>query len=150
LVSNKNMSNEKNKIIDKHIVFAEKYLYHKRNATLAYKAVYGYDLNDNTAAVNASKLLRTAKIQQYLREKFGIFELDSNYVLKNLKELAENGKSENIKLQALVTIGKYIGMFKDEQNGNPESLQEARSSYINYYVKNIMFAPYYSKKDKLS
>jgi len=143
------MNNDKNKIIDKHIVFAEKYLHNKRNATLAYKSVYGYDLNDNTAAVNASKLLRTTKIQQYLKERFGIFELDSNYVLKNLKELAENGKSENIKLQALVTIGKSIGMFKDDSNNNPESLQEARSSYINYYVKNIMFNQYNQQKKAL-
>lgn len=143
------MNKDKNKIIDRHIVFAEKYLHHKRNATLAYKAVYGHDLNDNTAAVNASKLLRTAKVQQYLREKFGIFELDSNYVLKNLKKLAENGKSENIKLQALITIGKSIGMFKEYLENDQISSQEARSSYINYYVKNVMFASYYSKDNKL-
>jgi len=136
------MNNEKNKIIDKHIIFAERYLYYKRNATLAYKSVYGYELNDNTAAVNASKLLRTTKIQQYLKERFGIFELDSNYVLKNLKTLAENGKSENTKLQALITIGRFIGMLKENQSNNPELLEEARNSYINYYVKNIMFNQY--------
>ncbi|MFA7119315.1 MAG: terminase small subunit [Sphaerochaetaceae bacterium] len=140
----------KSKITDKRIIFAEQYLIHNRNGTIAYKAVYGQDLHDNTAAVNASKLLRNAQVQEYLRKRFSVLELDTDYVLSSLKNLAENSKSDGIKLQALVAIGKSIGMFSNTVVVDAEADREARSSYIINYVKNEMFKPYINRPKELS
>ena len=109
------MEDNKNKPeeIDKQIIFAEQYLLNNRNATLAYKNVYGRQLSDEVAAVNASKLLRITKVKLYLQRRFNVLQLDSNYVLKNLKNLAERAKAENVKLQANVWIGKAVGMFSE-------------------------------------
>jgi len=135
---------------DKRIVFAEQYIICNRNATIAYKAVYGSGLNDNTAAVNASKLLRNPKIQDYLRERFSILELDADYVLKNLKNLAENAKTDNTKLQSVIAIGKTLGMFSDNVVVDSKSDYERRSKYVNDYVKNVMFKPYVKQSEQLS
>jgi hypothetical protein len=106
-------NNNKPEEIDKQIIFAEQYLLNNRNATLAYKNVYGRQLSDEVAAVNASKLLRITKVKLYLQRRFNVLQLDSSYVLKNLKNLAERAKTENVKLQANVWIGKAIGMFSE-------------------------------------
>ena len=140
----------KSKTTDKRIIFAEQYIIHNRNGTVAYKAVYGQDLQDNTAAVNASKLLRNAQVQEYLRKRLSVLELDTDYVLSSLKNLAENGKSDGIKLQALVAIGKSIGMFSNTVVVDAEADREARSSYIINYVKNEMFKPYINRPKELS
>ncbi len=140
----------KSKTTDKRIIFAEQYIIHNHNGTVAYKAVYGQDLHDNTAAVNASKLLRNAQVQEYLRKRFSVLELDTDYVLSNLKNLAENSKSDGIKLQALVAIGKSMGMFSNNMVVDPETNREARSSYIINYVKNEMFKPYINRPKELS
>lgn len=100
--------------IDKQIAFAEEYISCNKNATQAYKKVYGGSLSDDTAAVNGSKLLRTTKVRAYLRRKFESLELDANYVLGNLKELAESAQQEGIRLQANIWIGKSLGLFNSD------------------------------------
>ena len=104
---------DKPKEIDKQLVFAEEYINSNRNATLAYKKVYGQTLSDEVAAVNASKLLRITKVKIYLQRRFDVLELNSDYVLKNLKYLAESSRNENVRLNANIWIGKSIGMFND-------------------------------------
>ena len=49
-----------------HRVFAENYVI-EWNGTKSYKAAYP-NVNDNTAAVNATKLLRNTKIAEYIEE----------------------------------------------------------------------------------
>lgn len=129
---------------DKQLIFAEQYLANNRNATAAYKSVYGEHLNDNTAAVNASKLLRTTKISNYLKNKLDVLELNSDYVLRSLKGLAEGADSESVKLQAIIAIGKTLGMFNNDNQPSRVDLYAIRSAYVNYYVDNIMFNPYQS------
>lgn len=140
----------KPKVIDKKIIFAEQYIIHNRNGTVAYKAVYGQNLNDNTAAVNASKLLRNTKIRHYLKERFAVLELDANYVLSKLKQLAEEAKSDSTKLQAIIAIGRSLGMFNDNQIVDSVSEYENRNVYINEYMKNNMFKNYFSEQKKLN
>ena len=53
-------------IYHKHRDFVEAYIANYRNGTRAYKQIYGEDRSDQTAAVNASKLLRNAKVKAYL------------------------------------------------------------------------------------
>lgn len=140
----------KPKIVDKKIIFAEQYIIHNRNGTVAYKSVYGQELNDNTAAVNASKLLRNTKIQQYLKERFAVLELDANYVLAKLKQLAEEAKSDSTKLQAIIAIGRSLGMFNDNPVIDPLSEYAARNAYVNEYMKNDMFKTNFTDKKQLN
>jgi len=140
----------KPKIVDKKIIFAEQYIIHNRNGTVAYKAVYGQNLNDNTAAVNASKLLRNTKIRHYLKERFAVLELDANYVLSKLKQLAEEAKSDSTKLQAIIAIGRSLGMFNDNQIVDPVSEYENRNAYVNEYMKNNVFKNYFSEQKQLN
>lgn len=105
--------NNKPSQIDRHIIFAEEYIACNRNATMAYKKVYGEGLSDETAAVNASKLLRITKVKVYLQRRFDSLQLDSTYVLQNFKKLAETAKQESSRVQANIWIGKAIGMFSD-------------------------------------
>lgn len=53
---------------EKQKKFADEYLI-DLNATRAYKAAYKSVKNDNSAAVNASKLLRNTKVAAYIEEK---------------------------------------------------------------------------------
>lgn len=140
------MINKINKI-DKRIVFAEKYITLNFNATVAYRETYGEHLNHNTAAVSASHLLRNPKIQEYLRDRLAVLELDSNYVLRKLKDLAENAKSDGTKLQAIMAIGKSLGMFSDNIIPNPEADMAARSASIAEYFKSV-FANTATKRQK--
>lgn len=140
----------KPKIVDKKIIFAEQYIIHNRNGTVAYKAVYGQELNDNTAAVNASKLLRNTKIRQYLKERFAVLELDANYVLAKLKQLAEEAKSDSTKLQAIIAIGRSLGMFNDNPVVDPVSEYAARTAYVNEYFKNNLFKTNFTDKKQLN
>jgi phage terminase small subunit len=135
----------KSKTTDKRIIFAEQYIIHNRNGTVAYKAVYGQDLHDNTAAVNASKLLRNAQVQEYLRKRLSVLELDTDYVLSSLKNLAENGKSDGIKLQALVAIGKSMGVFSNSTVADTKMDIETRTAQVNDYMKNVIFKSYTNK-----
>lgn len=132
----------KPKTADKRIIFAEQYIIHNRNATIAYKAVYGQGLNDNTAAVNASKLLRNTKIQEYLKERFSVLEIDADYVMAKLKNLAEEAKSDSTKLQAIIAIGKSLGMFSNNPIIDPETERATRTEYVCDFVKKLAFKPY--------
>ena len=55
-------------LTEKQQRFCDEYLI-DCNATRAYKAAYPNTTNDNTAAVNGSKLLRNTKIAAYVEEK---------------------------------------------------------------------------------
>ncbi len=127
----------KPKVSDKRIVFAEQYIIHNRNATVAYKAVYGQDLNDNTAAVSASKLLRNPKIQEYLKGRFSVLELDADYVLKKLKNLAETAKSDSTKLQAAVAIGRSLGMFSDNVVVDQKAIDLDRQKQVSEHFREL-------------
>ncbi len=55
-------------VTDKQKIFANEYLI-DLNATRAYMAAYPNTKNENTAAVSANKLLRNAKIQEYISKR---------------------------------------------------------------------------------
>lgn len=140
---------ESPKVTDKRIIFAEQYIIHNRNATVAYRAVYGQELSDNAAAASASKLLRNPKIQEYLKVRLNVLELDSNYVLEKLKNLAESAKTDNTKLQAVIAIGRSLGMFSDnvvvDQKMTDESRQDLIKEHLRQIFKKIGPKPGYTK-----
>lgn len=52
------------------------------------------------------------------KEKLNIFDkncITVDYVLGNLKQLAENSKNEADKIRATELLGKYLAMFTDKQ-----------------------------------
>ena len=153
------------KLTDKQRIFANEYLV-DLNATRAYKKAYPGVRKDETAAVNGNRLLRNAKVKEYIqkrmKEREKRTEITQDRVLKELADIAfddiknylsfhtdENGDirvkikdsteidTKNIseisigkdgqfkfklycKDNALVQLGKHLGMFKDklEVTGN--------------------------------
>lgn len=62
------MESEVSPVTENQKIFADEYLI-DLNATRAYKVAYPNVKNDNTAAVNASRTLRIAKVQEYISER---------------------------------------------------------------------------------
>lgn len=157
-------------VTDKQRAFVDEYLI-DLNATRAYKAVYKSCKKDEAAAVNASKLLRNAKVAEYLsqrqRELQQRTEITQDKVVRELAAIAfadiadyvrvqdhgglsmveitptseipeskraaiasikqgNNGieiKLHN-KLDALDKLGRHLGMFKGDNAGNDDLLDD--------------------------
>lgn len=98
--------------------FVEEYLI-DFNGSAAYQRA-GYKGTGNTAEVNASKLLRTAKVQEAIQQarqaQTQRTEITADYVLKGLKAEAERmgqGTSHSARVRAHELLGKHLGMFPD-------------------------------------
>ncbi|MGD8777731.1 MAG: terminase small subunit [Ignavibacteria bacterium] len=81
------------------------------NLTKAYKTVYGDSVSDATANVNASKLLKNAKVKKYLNEytkKF--FGNKEKYVKKLLAELKEIAHSDITNYLEWRTESQVVGL----------------------------------------
>lgn len=80
------------KINPKHAQFVEEYLL-DWNATRAYLAVYSTK-NEGTAGTNAQRLLRSARVKEYLAkrvdERNAELKIDQTYVVKKLHEIVES------------------------------------------------------------
>lgn len=110
---------------DNQKIFADEYLI-DRNATRAYKAAYPEVKNDNTAGASASRLLRDAKVAEYIGKKMA--ERAKRTEVKGddvIRELATIGfaKTTSVnefeiktsdKLKALELIARILGMFTDK------------------------------------
>lgn len=126
-------------LIPKHKLFADEYLI-CLNATEAYKKVYKVK-DDNTAAVNGSKLLRNTKVSAYVKDRQAELSektgLTHQWVLEKLEECVHKSMQEEEVMQwdysnkemrgtgefvydskgatkALELIGKHLGMFKND------------------------------------
>lgn len=122
-------------------IFCDEYLI-DLNATRAYKVAYPTVKKDNTAGVNASRLLRNAKVKSYIEERMAEKEAEAiasqDEVLKYLT-LVLRGKSESEivvvegdgdgcssarrmkklpdekeRLRASELLGKRYGLFRDK------------------------------------
>ena len=64
-----------------------------------------------------AKLLETPavanKYQSMLNDRAGQSIVDENYVIRELKQLIANAKSESARVRALELLGKYKNMFKE-------------------------------------
>lgn len=127
----------------KHKMFADEYLI-DLNATRAYMAVYKNCKSENSAAVNASKLLRNPKIKAYIDEQLKKMHnekiADATEVMEYLTSVVR-GKSmseivvvegvgegcsiartmqkqpdEKERLKAAELLGKRYSLFKDNVN----------------------------------
>lgn len=116
--------------------FCDEYLI-DLNATRAYKVAYSRCKKDETANVNGSKLLRNAKVQEYISERMKErekrTEITQDMVIKELAKIAfldirklytENGQLKNIAdmdsdtagaISSLETLEEYEGYGDDRE-----------------------------------
>jgi len=116
--------------------FCDEYLI-DLNATRAYKVAYLRCKKDETANVNGSKLLRNAKVQEYISERMKErekrTEITQDMVIKELAKIAfldirklytENGQLKNIAdmdsetagaISSLETLEEYEGYRDDRE-----------------------------------
>lgn len=91
-------------------IFADEYLI-DRNATRAYKMAYPKVKSDDVAAVNGNRLLRNAKVEEYVQER-----------LEKAQERTEVTLDRVIKEYARIAFFDPRKMF--DENGNPVPLTE--------------------------
>ncbi len=116
--------------------FCDEYLI-DLNATRAYKVAYSRCKKDETANVNGSKLLRNAKVQEYISAKQKEIEkrteVTQDMVIKELAKIAfldirklytENGQLKNVAdidsdtagaISSLETLEEYEGFGNDRE-----------------------------------
>lgn len=87
------------KLTDKQIIFANEYLI-DLNATRAYKKAYPNVKKDSVAAVNGNRLLRNAKVKNYIDEQLKKIEdesiADAAEVMKYLTAVMRNELTEEV------------------------------------------------------
>ena len=101
---------------DKQLKFCNEYL-KDFNGSRAYKTTYGCK-TDETAYVNASRLLRNAKVAQYIEERKKKQQekaiITQEMILQGLKDILQDKKERTgNKLKAMELAGKHLGMFKE-------------------------------------
>ena len=101
---------------EKHKMFANEYLI-DCNATRAYRAVYKSCKSDETASVNASKLLRNTKVKAYLDEKLKEIEsariATAQEVMEYLTSVMRREKKESV----VVTLMEETSTYVPDPNG---------------------------------
>lgn len=105
------------KLTDKQKAFADYYII-SMNATDAYKRAYPNVKTDNAAAVNGNKLLRNAKIQEYLSQNMqtraNATIATQDDILNKLTEIAFNdGYKTKDQLRALELLGKRYALWTE-------------------------------------
>lgn len=124
------------KLTDKQIIFTNEYLV-DLNATRAYKKAYPNVKKDSVAAVNGNRLLRNAKVKNYIDENLKKIEDESianaTEVMKYLTKVMRNetleevvisceggyakidkAPSERDRLKAAELLGKRYRLFVDK------------------------------------
>lgn len=119
---------------DKQKLFCDEYLSNGMNATQAYLKTYKNVKNTNTAAANASALLRNPKVREYLDVALAKIHdektMDAREVMERLTAIGReqttdelltmDGEIKEVKsrtqdrIKALELIGKAYGMFRDK------------------------------------
>jgi phage terminase small subunit len=100
-------------LTDKQKLFADEYLI-DLNATRAYKAVYKNIKNDDTAAVNGNRLLRNAKVAEYIEQRMKDrekrTEITQDKVLSELAAIAFANGSDFAKVvdEPMIINGSYV------------------------------------------
>lgn len=128
---------------DKQKLFADEYLI-DLNATRAYKAAYPKVKNDNTAAVNASRMLRNAKVQKYIAERQEKLqertEITQDMVIHELAAIAFSNTTDFVRVvekEIMDSLGNPVSVaqveviltekLSDAQKKAVASIKEGRS-----------------------
>lgn len=129
---------------DRQRRFADEYLI-DLNAARAYKAVYPSARTDATACANASRLLRNAKLREYIDQQINLrgerMEITQDMVVRELWGIALAEASDETtsklkfanKLKALELLGRHLGMFRDRvavDMSVPPEVQKAVEDFV--------------------
>ncbi|PNT94158.1 terminase small subunit [Clostridium thermosuccinogenes] len=109
----------KSELNDKQKLFCVEYL-KDLNGLQAYKRAYGADLDDDTAKVNASKLLTNNNIRKYINDLIEEYKSDVNIevaeIVAGLKKIALDENSRNTdKIKAFELLGRWKQMFVEKK-----------------------------------
>jgi len=105
-------------LTDKHMKFVDEYMI-DMNATAAYRRA-GYTAEGNSAEVNASRLLRNAKVSEEIAKRQAKMQEESGmsvkWVLEQYQAIINNNISTDpaVAKGALDSVAKHYGMFKDK------------------------------------
>lgn len=92
----------------KHAEFVVNYFKLNMNATRSYKATYGDELSDNSAAASASALLRNPKIAAAIKAELKSRILSQEEILSRLAEMGQSAHSQYIKEDGTVDIKQMV------------------------------------------
>ncbi len=103
-------------LTNKQKQFADEYC-KSLNATAAYKKIY--QCSDKVANMAGSRLIVNDSISKYIKDRLKRVsdnqEIKTEYILKNIKEIADKKtSSDRDKLKALELLGKHLSMFTDK------------------------------------
>lgn len=109
----------KNSLNEKQQRFVEAYL-DSMNGTQAVLAA-GYNMKDGAAAAHASRMLKTAKIQNALREareaRQSKLSVTASWVLEQIAMIAQDQElSARDRLKALEMLAKHHGLLEKQQD----------------------------------
>lgn len=105
-------------LTDKHMKFVDEYMI-DMNATAAYRRA-GYTAEGNSAEVNASRLLRNAKVSEEIAKRQSKMQEESGMSVKWVLEQYQTIIRNNVEADpgvakgALDSVAKHYGMFKDK------------------------------------
>lgn len=103
-------------LTEKQKRFADEYLI-DLNATRAYKVAYPKVKKDNVAAANGARMLRNAKVAEYIQEMLGKLQservADAQEVMEYLTSVMRREKKETV----VVTVSKEETKYVPDANG---------------------------------
>ena len=103
-------------LTEKQKIFADEYLI-DLNATRAYKVAYPGVKKDDVAAANGSRMLRNAKVAEYINEQLEKLHADriadAQEVMEYLTSVMRREKSETV----VVTLNKEETKYAPDENG---------------------------------
>lgn len=115
-------------LTDKQKLFADEYLI-DLNATRAYKAAYPKVKKDEVAAVNGNRLLRNAKVAEYIEERMKDrskrTEITQDWVLNELYEIAKAKGTDFAQVveEKIIQNGQYV---IDPDTGQMKTMEVVR------------------------
>ena len=128
------------KLTEKQKIFVNEYLV-DLNATRAYKVAYPNVKKDDTAAVNGNRLLRNAKVKEYLNERMKEREKRTEITQdKVLEELAAIAFSNGSKYAKVIEETVY--------DDNGEVLLDSDGNIVKQKVVDLVLTDELSETDK--
>lgn len=106
------------KLTEKQKLFVDEYLI-DLNATRAYKAVYPNVKKDSSAAVCAAKLLRNAKVKDYIDEQLEKISSEKIADAQEVMEYLTKVMRREMKESVVVTLTKEHSEYVDTGDGKP-------------------------------
>lgn len=116
-------------VTEKQKVFADEYLI-DLNATRAYKVAYPAAKKDEVAAVNGNRMLRNAKVAEYITERMQDrqkrTEITQDKVLQELAAVAFSNATDYVEVRDNAVIVKDTASLSDTQIKALAGIKESR------------------------